>query len=155
MVISIHSLRAGFCCDSHDRLPFYVIGSMPMVHMVSCDLCEHPFMRSASSSWYIPKRKRSKIPLYAYAGLQYGIGICKAMLRKMEFSLAQSSKRCQPRHGQSGVCVGKKWKVPAYIAMSHPPMGYSMSTTHQGCSVTPQPFDSDSYLLMIDKCCSK
>ena len=45
-----------------------------------------PFMRSASSSQYIPKRKRSKIPLYAYAGLQYGIGIFEAMLRKMEFS---------------------------------------------------------------------
>ena len=45
--------------------------------------------------------------------------------------------------------------MQAYIAMSHPPMGYSMSTTFQGCSVTPRPFDSDSYLLMIDNCCSK
>ena len=41
-----------------------------------------PFMRSASSSQYIPKRKRPKIPLYAYAGLQYGIGISKPCYKR-------------------------------------------------------------------------
>ena len=116
--------------------------------------------------FYVPKSKRLKMIWYLDEGVTLMRGEIRTFLNVLENSLSGSSVRRRISCGthQTGAHRGDT----AIQVLDPSPLLYSYATISSGATigigmsttVSPSgriapPYDSDSYLLMIDNCCSK
>ena len=138
-----------------------LVSSIPVL----CPVLDDTY-RTPLRTLYIPKRNRSTMMSLMSRVCARGCSAINTTLCQLEIALARPTccmkfrKTKVFRSGVSGERESGIYRKPReYLRVSAPidqplSFGLGMSTTSRAGPVTP-PFDSDSYILMIDNCCSK